>query len=346
MTDTTNDTVSEPFPAYPLAELHAHLGSSIEPAVLWQIAHNLGIKLPKSEYREFRRYITLSAERPMALNEYFRKIYHPLLDKLSSGTHAVEAAVYNTMSGAYRNGIELIELRTNPMKHNFNAEVDLDHLIMAMLHGMERALLEHNNLSAGLIFCIAREYDIDRNAKIIEKAIKYHKRGVVGIDIAGPANPLFKMKDYAELFADARKTGLGITVHSGEVPEANDIWEALEYIQPSRIGHGVLAAFDRPLMVELAARGTVLEICPMSNLATRTLRDLAHVRTVLRAFVDSNVKFCINTDWPEIIEDGRLRRQYQLLRAHDILSEEELSKATKTAFAASFIKRPGLDAYL
>lgn len=336
----------EDYPSYPLAELHAHLGTSIEPAVLWQIAHNLGIKLPKSEYRDFREYITLSAERPMALNEYFRKIYHPILDKLSSGTLAVEAAVYNTMSGAYRNGIELIELRTNPMKHNFNAEVDLDHLIMAMLHGMERALLEHQNLSAGLIFCIAREYDVTQNAKIIEKAIKYHKRGVVGIDIAGPANPLFKMKDYAALFSEARKAGLGITVHSGEVAAANDIRDVLEYLQPTRIGHGVLSAFDRPLMAELAARGTVLEVCPMSNLATKTLKDIEELRHVLRTLVDNKVKFCINTDWPEVIEGGRLRRQYQLLRTHDILSEEELIEATKTAFAASFIKRPGLDAYL
>lgn len=337
---------TDSFPDYPLAELHAHLGTSIEPAVLWQIAHNLGIKLPKSEYREFREYITLSAERPMALNDYFRKIYHPILDKLSSGTHAVQAAVYNTMSGAYRNGIELIELRTNPMKHNFNAEVDLDHLIMAMLHGMERALLEHQNLSAGLIFCIAREYDIEQNAKIIEKAIKYHKRGVVGIDIAGPANPMFKMQDYANLFAEARSTGLGITVHSGEVQDANDIWDALNYLEPTRIGHGVLSAFDQPLMAELAARGTVLEVCPMSNLATKTLSGIEDLRRVLRTLADHQVKFCINTDWPEVIEGGRLRRQYQLLRAHDILSEDELATATKTAFATSFIKRPGLDAYL
>ena len=107
----------------------------------------------------------------MPLNDYFSKIYHPILDTLSSGTLAVEAAVYNTMSGAYRNGITLIELRTNPMKHNHNAEVDLDHLIMAMLRGMERALLEHDQLSAGLIFCIGREYDIERNTKIIRKAI-------------------------------------------------------------------------------------------------------------------------------------------------------------------------------
>ncbi len=348
MKDIVSSLLQAPsdYPDYPLAELHAHLGTSIEPAVLWQIAHKLGVKLPKSEYREFKEYITLAADRPMALNDYFRKIYHPILDKLSSGTHAVEAAVYNTMSGAYRNGIELIELRTNPMKHNFNAEVDLDHLIMAMLRGMEQALLEHPNLSAGLIFCIAREYDVARNTSIIEKAIKYRKRGVVGIDVAGPADPNFKMKDYEAAFNQARAAGLGVTVHTGEVRETDDFWDALRYLNPTRIGHGILAAYDKKLMHELAARGTVLEVCPMSNIVTKAVSGLDEMGQIIRTLIENDVKFCINTDWPETIEGGRLRHQYQLLRSHNILSEDELRICTDTAFAASYIERPGLEAYL
>ena len=177
--------MADQFPTYPLAELHAHLGTSINPAIYWQIAHDQGFKLPKRNYHEFIDYVTLSLEKKKTLNEYFDEIYHPLLDKLSSGTHAVERATYEIMSGAYRNGITLIELRNNPMKHNNNAELDLDHIIMAMLRGMERALLEYKDLSAGIIFCLAREFSFEQNSVIVEKAIKYHRRGVVGIDVAG-----------------------------------------------------------------------------------------------------------------------------------------------------------------
>jgi len=334
------------FPHYPLAELHAHLGTSIDPAVLWQIANSLGVKLPRDEYQEFCDYVTLSAERPMPLNEYFERIYHPILDKLSSGTLAVEAAVYNTMSGAYRNGISLIELRTNPMKHNMNREVDLDHLIMSMIHGMERALLEHTQLSAGLIFCIGREFTPEQNSKIIEKAIKYHKRGVVGIDVAGPADSTFRVADYIEAFAHARAAGLQITVHSGEVDAANDIGDMLEYLRPKRIGHGILAHKDESLMTELVRRGTVLEICPLSNLATQAVSDLDEMKHILRTFIDHDVKFCINTDWPEVIENGHLRQQYHLLLEKNILTENELAACTRTGFAASFVPGQGLDAYL
>lgn len=347
MDDTTTKTLEiSHFPNYPIAELHAHLGTSIDPAVLWQIAHNLGIKLPKSEYQEFFDYVTLSPSKPMALNEYFRKIYHPILDKLSSGTLAVEAAVYNTMSGAYRNGINLIELRTNPMKHNMNAEVDLDHLIMAMLRGMERALLEHPNLSAGLIFCIGREFDVEQNTKIIDKAIKYHKRGVVAIDVAGPGREDFHLKDYTDAFERARKAGLGITIHSGEARDANDMWEAIENLNPARVGHGILAAYDKPLMKELAKRGTVLEVCPLSNIVTKAAENLDEIKFILRTFIENNVRFSINTDWPEVIEQGHLRNQYKLLLDEGILSAEELKACTKTAFDASFIPGKGLEAYL
>ncbi len=336
-----------PFPSYPLAELHAHLGTSISPAVLWQIAHTQGIKLPKDNYQEFRDHIRLSLTHRIPLNEYFEKIYHPLLDRLSSGTHAVENATYNTLAGAYRDGINLIELRNNPMKHNGNAEFDLDHIIMAMLRGMERALLEHKQLSAGLIFVMAREFDFKKNATIVEKAIKYHRRGVVGIDVAGPAHPGFKMKDYAPLFKKAKQAGLKITVHTGEVLAANDIAEALEYAKPERIGHGIRAAYDVPLMKELARRKVVLEVCPMSNLVTKAVENKEEMKFILRTLIENKVRFCINTDWPEVIEGCHLRQQFRMLSNEAFLSQEELRICNRTAFEATFIPRPGgLDAYL
>src|SRR5579871_190514 len=221
--------VLEPvFPRFPLAELHAHIAPSISPAVYWQIAHDQGYKLPKKDYYEFVDYIMLSEKKKMTLEEYLHMIYHPLLDKLSSGTFALETAMYEVISGAYRNNISLIEVRGNIMKHNNNGEQDLDHIIMAMLRGMERALLEYPKLSAGYIFCLAREYPVERNEIIVEKAIKYHKRGVIAIDFAGPGTASFHLKEYKEIIQKAKAAGLHVTTHSGEVANANDMWEVIE----------------------------------------------------------------------------------------------------------------------
>lgn len=332
----------------PLAELHSHLGTSISAEILWQIAHQSGFKLPQREFADFRSRIMLSAEHRVELNKYFKEIYHPLLDKLSSGSQAVEQATYHTMTGAYhKQRITLMELRNNPLKHNKDGEFELDHMIMAMLRGMERALLECRNLSAGLIFCLAREFPIEDNAIIVEKAIKYRRRGVVGIDVAGPAVKAFAFKDHAELFDRARRAGLKITVHTGEVKEASDLWEALEYARPQRIGHGIRAAYDKPLMKELARRKVVLEVCPMSNIATRAVENVDEIRFILRTFIENKVRFCINTDWPEMIEGCRLRKQLNWLHDEKILTLEEIEQCNRTAFAASFIPKPGgLDAYL
>lgn len=334
------------FPTFPLAELHAHIGTSIHPFVYWQIAHKQGFKLPKKAYQEFVEHITLSPNKKMQLDDYLRKIYHPILDKLSSGTIALEKAMYETMGGAFRNNITHIEIRGNVMKHNNKGEIDLDHIIMAMLRGMERAFLEYPQLSGGYIFCLDREFTIDQNTILIEKAIKYRKRGVVAVDFAGPATKNFKLKEYKKLIEKAKKAGLSVTTHSGEVDEANDMWEAIEFIKPKRIGHGIKAAYDKNLMKELVKYDIVLEVCPMSNLMTKAVENEEELKFILRTFVENKVKFTINTDWPEMIKDAHLWRQFAMLKEKKILTEEELKRCNQIAFESTFAPRGGLDAYL
>jgi hypothetical protein len=148
-------------------------------SVYWHIAQSEGYKLVIRDYHEFVDFLVLSPEKKMTLKEYLDKVYHPVLDKLSSGSIALEKSTYETMSGAYRsNNITLLELRGNPMKHNRDGVVDLDHAIMAMLRGMERALLEYPKLRAGVIFCLDRQFPIEKNEIIVEKAIKYRSRGL------------------------------------------------------------------------------------------------------------------------------------------------------------------------
>lgn len=334
------------YPNFPLAELHAHISASTHPAIYWQIAHDQGIKLPRKDYNEFVEYISLSSHKKMTLSEYLKKIMHPLLDKLGSGTYALERSMYEIMTGAYRNNITHIEIRNNPMRHNNNGEHDLDLIIMAMLRGMERAFLEYEKLSGGIIFCLAREFNVEKNSIIVEKAIKYHRRGIVGIDFSGVNQPSFKLKDYKEIIAKARKTGLKITTHSGELQSDNDMWEAIEFLQPQRIGHGIRAAYDKALMKELVKRDIVLEVCPMSNLMTKAVENEEELEFILRTLLENKVKFTINTDWPEMIADAHLWRQFAMLRDQRIMTEEELRHCNDLAFASAFAPKGGLNAYL
>ncbi len=330
-----------------LVELHAHISASVNPAVLWSIAHAAGIKLPMKDYWDFEKHIVLSLDRKTTLKEYLDNVLHPILDPLTSGTYSVEKAVHETLGGAYRSShVSIYELRLNPMKHNASGQQDLDHIIMAALRGMERALLEYPKIRSGLIFCMDRQFTKRQNEIIAEKAMKYHKRGVIGIDFANYNKGNFSFADYKDLIKESKKAGLGVTVHTGETDTDNDMWEAVEYLQPNRIGHGIKAAYDKKLMKELVKQNIVLEICPLSNLVTKAVKDMEEMRFIFNAFKENNVQFTINTDWPETVEHAHLNEQIDLLEKNGILTEADIEKSIEIARGASFTKGAGINAYL
>lgn len=321
-----------------MADLHAHIATSIPPSVYWHIAQSEGYKLPKRDYHEFVDFLVLSPEKKMTLKEYLDAVYHPILDKLSAGSIALEKSTYETMSGAYRsNHITLMELRGNPMKHNREGKVDLDHAIMAMLRGMERALLEFPKLRAGIIFCLDRQFNLKENTIIVEKAIKYHARGVIGIDFSNYDTGKFHFKDYVSLIEKARAAGLKITAHSGETDDTNDLLDCVTYAKPDRIGHGIKAAYDKKVMKMIADSNIVLEVCPFSNLMTKAVRDNREMKHVLQTLLKNGIKITINTDWPEMIADAHLFKQYEYLARNNILTMEQIRQTIKWSFESTFI---------
>src|SRR5205085_1692756 len=179
---------------------------------------------------------------------------------------AVEVSVHAAIGGAYRSqGITTLELRFNPMKRNRSGERDLDHIILAAIRGLDRASLEYPQVRAGLILMMDRTFTSRQNEVIVEKAIAWASRGIVGIDIAGP-RPRGVRYDYRQVLPmveEARAAGLGVTIHvaeeGGDVGRA-EIGEVLEVLRPDRIGHGILAAGDDELMRELRDTEVVLEI--------------------------------------------------------------------------------------
>src|SRR5437899_4468331 len=165
-----------------LTELHGHLGGAVDPAAMWGIAHSQGIRLPTKDYWEFVDLITVRKKAQRSFDD-FLALYR-WTELIQSSPLAVERSVYEVVGGAYRKAnITLLELRYNPMKRNRGGERDLDHIIMASIRGLDRALLEYP-VKCGLIFCLDRPFNYALNELILEKAIAYRRRGGVGADIA------------------------------------------------------------------------------------------------------------------------------------------------------------------
>ena len=325
-----------------LAELHTHLGGSVASDILWSLAREQGIALPVKDYWEFEALVTVSDPRGVENLDALDAIYH-WTELIQSSPLAVERSVHGAIGGAYRSqGITTLELRFNPMKRNRGGERDLDHIILAAIRGLDRARLEYPQVRAGLILMMDRTFDARQNAIIVDKAIAWAARGVVGVDIAGP-RPGGARYDYTSvqpMVATARAAGLGVTIHVGEegLTGAEEIGEVVESLRPDRIGHGILAAGEPALMDLLRDAGTVLEICPTSNLLTKALPDEEAIRTTIRAFVEHGVAFTIATDGPEMM-GTHLRDALELLERIGALDAGELREANARGHAASFIGR-------
>ena len=318
----------------PLTELHCHLGGAVTPAIMWGIAHAQGIKLPTKDYWEFRDMITVSAHRGRSFDGYLQ-LFH-WTELIQSSPLAVERSVYEVVGGAYRkNNITAIEVRFNPMKRNRGGEQDLDHIISAAIRGMDRATLEYP-VRPGLLFCLDRAFPYALNEIIAEKAISYAPRGVVGIDIAGPESPTFRVREYRRLFDRCRRVGLGITVHTGESGPVEEIAEVIEQLGPSRLGHGVKCAYDPRTMAMIRERGITLEVCPTSNLNTRVVSGWEEFRWIFDTFRRNGVRYTINTDGPEMLKTY-IRDELASLGRLGILSVEEMTQAADWARQACFV---------
>jgi adenosine deaminase len=326
-----------------LAELHTHLGGSVSSDILWSLAHEQGIALPVKDYWEFDRLVTIADPRGVADLDALDAIYH-WTELIQSSPLAVERSVHAAIGGAYRSqGITTLELRFNPMKRNRGGEQDLDHIILAAIRGLDRASLEYPQVTAGLILMMDRTFTRELNGIIVEKAIRWAPRGIVGIDVAGPRprGARYAYRDLQPLVEEARDAGLGVTIHVGEEggdAGVEEIAEVIETLRPERIGHGILAARDQALIDALREQEIVLEICPTSNLLTKALVSEEAVRDTFRAFVEGGVRFTIATDGPEMMRT-HLRDEFELLVRIGALEREQLVEANSRGHASSFVRR-------
>lgn len=327
-----------------LAELHAHLGGGVDAATMWELAHEQGIKVPYRDYWEFASATNVGAGTDGLTG--LDRIYH-LTELIQSSPEGVFRAVHGMISGGYRSQrITTHEVRFNPAKRNRGGERDLDAIVMAAVHGIDRASLEYP-VRAGLILMMDRGFAPELNAAIVERAIRFRDRGVIAIDIGGPRPPgtsaPYPYRDLAPLVERAREAGLGVTLHAGEEgvnapnpgPFIDEMRQVLD-LGVDRIGHGIITAMEPRLLEHALESGVVLEICPTSNVRTGAVRDEEQMAEIVFGLEAAGVPLVVATDGPEMI-GTRLRTEYALLVRRGALSREGARQANELGHAVSFL---------
>ena len=102
----------------------------------------------------------------------------------------------------------------------------------------------------------------------------------------------------------------------------------------TRLGHGVRAIEDPALVAELAERGTVLEVCPTSNVVLGAYPSLAeHPFGALR---EAGVRVTLGSDDPPYW-GTTIGGEYAVARATWRLADDALRAITRTAIEAAFV---------
>ena len=154
---------------------------------------------------------------------------------------------------------------------------------------------------------ITRGFTQEEARATVEWAARYRDRGVVGVGLGG-LEAAFPPEPYEDAFRLAKSLGLGSVPHAGEVAGPPSVRGALETLDADRIRHGIRSVEDAGLVGELSDRGTVLDVCPFSNLRTGVVRSLAE--HPLPQLVTAGVRCSISTDDPAMF-DTDLTRDYE-----------------------------------
>lgn len=252
-------------------ELHQHVDGSIPVHVTWQLMKTHGLN-PVETQQEMERLLVLQSEEEGTLLSYLDKFQYP--QWITQFYENLTLVVESIVEEAVKNRVKLLELRYSPIIHTY-AGLTLRQSIQAVLDGMNQARARHE-IQLGLVIIAMRQQG-PHIAKIlarqaISEAQHLHTRtGVVGFDLAGAerGNP---PRLFREAYEVARTGQLGLTVHVGEDEGPHCIWQAVDDLGVSRIGHGCSAIQDKELLRRLARDKILVECCLTSNYQTGAVR--------------------------------------------------------------------------
>ena len=317
-------------------ELHQHVDGSIPITTTWGLMEENNLN-PVETIEEMQKLLSIQPEdEGKGLLAYLNKFHYPLwvtqfYDNLAKVT-------YDILSDAYHNhNVRLLELRYSPTIHT-QAGLTPRQAIVAVLAGMNRAMKDMPGLETGMIV-IAMRHMGPHIAKIlarqaISEGQQFHGRaGVIGFDIAGAerGNPprLFK-----EAYEVARGGGLGLTADAGEDEDSWAIWEAIDELGCTRIGHGCSAIKDKALLKRMARDQILVEICQVSNKHTGAV--IIGDKHPIYTFLEYGIPVAICTD-NTTVSNTNQTIENMLLTEH--LSIAEIEGIHCRALSHTFIKK-------
>ncbi len=314
----------------PKIDLHRHLEGSLRLETLLAIALEYDITLPSDDVEGLRPFVQMMPGEPRNWQQFLSKF--KILRQFYRSEKIIKRVTHEVIADAAADNVKYMELRFTPQALNNLMHCNYDQVVAWVCEATETATAEYD-IEVMLILSMNRHESVEIGDQVLDAAINFADRGVVGLDLAGQEDG-YSALPFRSLFERAKSEGFGVTIHAGEWAGANSVREAVEALGADRIGHGV-RTFEDPSLVELlAARGTVLEICPTSNVQSGVVATFP--THPLAELYQRGVRTTINTDDPLICNVTMSAEIGQVLE-HTPLTIDDVKANLMTAAQAAFL---------
>jgi len=271
--------------ALPKAELHLHIEGTLEPELALAMAARNGVKLRHADAAALRRAYAFTD-----LSSFLDLYYECMAVLRTAGDFTDLAAAY--LARARADGVTRVEMFFDPQVHIARG-VPLADVIGGLSAAADRSAAD-GGPEAELIACFLRDRGPADAQRTLEALAPHAGRLLgVGLDSAEVGYP---PADFVAVFDAARGLGLHTVAHAGEEGPPEYIWQALDLLGVERIDHGIRSVEDPALLRRLAADGTALTVCPLSNVRLCCVPAMKH--HPLPRLLDAGVRVTVNSDDP------------------------------------------------
>jgi adenosine deaminase len=312
----------------PLLDLHRHIEGSVRLGTILDLGRKFNLPLPAWEINELRPHIQIvkPTEGVMAFIEKIKLMVSVLVDY-----DACKRIAYECVEDAFNEGIDYIELRFSPIfmaeQHGLNPEG----IVEAVVTGTQMGTQDFD-IQANLIGIISRTYGVGKGWDELN-ALLSQRDHLVGLDLAGDEEN-FPATNFKDHFKVGRDAGWNITVHAGESAGSESIWQAIQDLGATRIGHGVSALDDPNLIEAMREKKIGIEVNLTSNLQTKTVQDLN--QHPLKQFLENELLVTLNTDDPGI-SGIDLNYEYNVAAPKAGLTSNQIQQVQRNALEVAFL---------
>jgi len=309
----------------PKAELHVHhIGSASPNAVLQLAQRHAGITPVPTDREALARYFTFTDF------GHFIEVYLSVADLIRDPTD-VWTLTHQVGVDLAAQQVRYAEVTITPYSsvvRGIAAEAFCE-----ALEDARRAVERDHDITLRWCFDIPGEAGVEAADVTLDVALRCRPDGLVSFGLGGPEVGVARPQ-FASHFARAKAEGLHSVPHAGESAGPQSIWDALDFLGAERIGHGIAAAQDPVLMQALIDRGVSLEVCPTSNVCTRSVPSLGE--HPLPALVEAGVVVTINSDDPPMFATT-LNNEYVVAASLLGLDVTGVADLARTAAQVSFL---------